>query len=88
MLVETLGAKDYRERAVAAGWAHRRQVIVSEFLQTENRLLRDRLRGKRIRFTHAELALSRGKPRQSAARPCSNWTRSFLPILCGVGTGG
>jgi hypothetical protein len=57
MLVETLGAKDYRERAVAAGWAHRHQVIVIEFLQTENRLLRDRLRGKRIWFTHAELAL-------------------------------
>src|SRR5205814_6175397 len=39
------------------GWVHRHQLIVIEFLQTENRLLKDRLRGKRIRFTDAERAL-------------------------------
>ena len=42
---------------VAAGWVHRHQLIVIEFLQAENRLLKDRLRGKRIRFTDAERAL-------------------------------
>jgi len=42
---------------IAAGWVHRHQLIVIEFLQTENRLLKDRLRGKRIRFTDAERAL-------------------------------
>src|ERR1700680_94585 len=42
---------------IAAGWVHRHQLIVIEFLQAENRLLKDRLRGKRIRFTDAEPAL-------------------------------
>src|ERR1700676_2895732 len=42
---------------IASGWVHRRQLIVIEFLQAENRLLKERLRGKRIRFTDAERAL-------------------------------
>jgi hypothetical protein len=42
---------------IAAGWVHRHQLIVIEFLQAENRLLKDRLSGKRIRFTDAERAL-------------------------------
>ena len=42
---------------IAAGWVHRHQLIVIEFLQAENRLLKDRLRGRRIRFTDAERAL-------------------------------
>ena len=41
---------------IAAGWVHR-HLIVIEFLQAENRLLKNRLRGKRIRFTDAERAL-------------------------------
>jgi hypothetical protein len=32
-------------------------LLVIEFLQAENRLLKERLRGKRIRFTDAERAL-------------------------------
>src|ERR1044072_790963 len=40
-----------------SGWVHRRQLIVIEFLQAENRLLKERLSGKRIRFTDAERAL-------------------------------
>src|SRR5438552_3883158 len=42
---------------ILSGWVHRHQLIVIEFLQTENRLLKDRLRGKRIRFIDAERAL-------------------------------
>src|ERR1700736_4478170 len=42
---------------IAAGWVHRHQLIVIEFLQTENRLLKDRLRGSRIRFTAAQRTL-------------------------------
>ncbi len=42
---------------IAAGWVHRHQLIVIEFLQAENRLLNEWLRGKRIRFTDAERAL-------------------------------
>src|SRR5258708_36536955 len=35
-----------------------------EFLQAENRLLKDRLRGKRIRFTDAERALLARKAKE------------------------
>ena len=42
---------------IAAGWVHRHQLNVIEFLQTENRLLKDRLRGRRIRFTDTERAI-------------------------------
>src|SRR6185295_7872747 len=42
---------------IAAGWVHRHHLIVIEFLQAENRLLKDWLRGRRIRFTDAERAL-------------------------------
>ena len=42
---------------VVSGWVHRQQLIVIEYLQAENRLLKERLRGRRIRFTDAERAL-------------------------------
>src|ERR1700704_2632378 len=42
---------------VVSGWVHRQQLIVIEYLQVENRLLKEHLRGKRIRFTDAERAL-------------------------------
>ena len=42
---------------VVSGWVHRQQLIVIEYLQAENRLLKERLRGKRIRFNDAERAL-------------------------------
>src|SRR4029077_15996302 len=42
---------------VVSGWVHRHQLIVIEFLQAENRLLKERLRGKRIRFTDEGRAL-------------------------------
>lgn len=42
---------------LVSGWVHRHQLIVIEFLQAENRLLKERLRGKRLRFTDAERAL-------------------------------
>jgi hypothetical protein len=38
---------------VFAGWANRRQLDVIEYLQEENRVLRERLGGRRIRFTDA-----------------------------------
>ena len=40
-----------------SGSVHRRQLIVIEFLQAENRLLKERLGAKRIRFTDAKRAL-------------------------------
>jgi putative transposase len=42
---------------VVSGWVHRRQLMVIEFLQAENRMLKERLRGKRIQFTDSERAL-------------------------------
>ena len=39
---------------VAAGWLHRQQAAVIEYLIAENRLLRERLGGRRIIFTDAE----------------------------------
>src|ERR1700731_4103875 len=42
---------------VVSGWVNRRQLMVIEFLQAENRMMKQRLRGKRIRFTDAERAL-------------------------------
>jgi len=42
---------------MVAGWVHRYQLLVIELLQAENRFLKERLRGKRIRFTDAERAL-------------------------------
>jgi hypothetical protein len=36
---------------MVSGWVHRHQLTVIKFLQAENRLLQERLRGKRIRFT-------------------------------------
>jgi hypothetical protein len=42
---------------VVSGWVHRHQLIVIDFLQAENRLLKEKLGGKRIRFTDAERAL-------------------------------
>jgi len=43
--------------ALVSGWVRRHQLIVIEFLQAENRMLKARLRGKRIRFTDEERAL-------------------------------
>jgi hypothetical protein len=42
---------------MVSGLVHRHQLIVIEFLQAENHLLQERLRGKRMRFTDAERAL-------------------------------
>jgi len=39
---------------IFAGWINRHQLDVIEYLQEENRLLKDRLGGRRIRFTDAE----------------------------------
>src|ERR1700681_3300768 len=39
---------------IFAGWVNRRQLDVIEYLQEENRELKERLGGRRIRFTEAE----------------------------------
>ena len=42
---------------VFAGWVNRHQLIVIEYLQAENSILRERLKGRRLRFSDAERAL-------------------------------
>jgi hypothetical protein len=67
---------------VISGWVHRRQLILIEFLQAENRLLKERLSGKRIRFTDAERAfLARKAESGSGVKGCWNSIRLFLQIL-------
>jgi hypothetical protein len=58
--------------AVVSGLGHRGQLLVIEFLQVENRMLKDRRRGKRIRFTDAERAFlaRRSKAIELSASRC------------------
>ena len=65
---------------IVSGWVHRRQLLVIEFLQAENRLLKERLSGKRIRFTKAERALLAGKQRRWDVKRCLNSIPLFLRI--------
>ncbi len=54
---------------VVSGWVHRHQLTFIEFLQAENRLLKSKLGGKRIRFTDAERALLARKAK-AVGRKC------------------
>jgi putative transposase len=40
-----------------AGWVNRQQLIVIDYLKAENGMLRERLKGRRLRFTDAQRAL-------------------------------
>ena len=40
-----------------SGWVHRRQLLMIEYLETENRLLKSKLKRRRLRFTDAERVL-------------------------------
>jgi len=44
-----------------AGWISRQQVIVIEYLKAENRMLRERLKGRSLRFSDKERALLVGR---------------------------
>ena len=59
---------------VMSGWVHRHQLLVIEFLKAGNRLLKERLRGKRIRFTDAERALLARKAKAVGRKACLNST--------------
>src|ERR1700732_3873454 len=73
---------------IAAGWVQRHQLIVIEFLQAENRLLKDRLRGKGIRFTDAERVLLARKAKavgrkallelETIVSPDTRWHRRLI----------
>src|SRR5260221_1806163 len=53
---------------MVSGWVHRHQLLVIECLQAENQLLRERLHGRRIRFTDAERALRARKAKAVGRR--------------------
>ena len=59
-----------------AGWVNRQQLIAIEYLKAENGLLRERLKGRRFRFTDAERAVLARKAQAVVGRRCSNWARS------------
>ena len=40
-----------------AGWISRQQLVVIEYLKAENRMLRERLKGRSLRFSNRERAL-------------------------------
>ena len=56
-LLHALGVVSPFLLMMVSGWVYRHQLIVIEFLQAENQLLKARLCGKHIRFTDAERAL-------------------------------
>jgi hypothetical protein len=61
-------------------------LLVIAFLQAENRMLKNRLRGKRIRFTDAERALLARKAKAVGRKALMElWTRLFLRTRSCVG---
>jgi putative transposase len=73
---------------MVSGSVHRHQLIVIEFLQAENHLLKEWLRGKRIRFTDAERALlarkGQGDRAQSPARTRHDSLSGYAVALASV----
>jgi len=69
------------------GWLQRQQAATIDYLKAENRMLRERLGGRRLVFTMpsaASLARRRGC---SGAKRCASLARSSRRIRCFVGTG-
>ncbi len=66
---------------IAAGWVHRHQLIAIGMLRAENRVLQDRLRGRRFRFTGGERALLAREAK--AAGRNAIWT---VVLLLGLGS--
>jgi len=67
---------------IAAGWVHRHWLIVIEFLQAENRMLKDRLSGRRIRVTNApeshDLATTKASSRVQLCGDCDFLTFALV----------
>ena len=68
---------------VVSGWVHRQQLIVIEFLQAENRMLKERLRGKRIHFTDEEWHYSLGRQRRRYDEHITAREREFFYSFVG-----
>jgi hypothetical protein len=70
---------------LVAGWLQRQQAATIDYLQAENRMLRERLGGRRIIFTDAERRTLAEKARL-LGRKALREPRSSRPIRCFVGT--
>jgi hypothetical protein len=70
-----------------AGWISRQQVIVIEYLKAENRMLRERLKGRALRFCDQERALLARKAFGIPHKVLLELERSSRPIRCCAGTG-
>jgi hypothetical protein len=70
-----------------AGWISRQQLIVVEYLKAENRMLRERLKGRSLRFMDKEWGCWRARPSAFHVRFFSNWGRSSRPTRCCAGIG-
>jgi len=53
-MIVSAQANDSITREMHAGWVNRHQLDVIDYLQEENRVLKERLGGRRIRFTDTE----------------------------------
>ncbi|PYT21999.1 MAG: hypothetical protein DMG57_36835 [Acidobacteria bacterium] len=70
-----------------AGWLGQQQRDVIDYLQEENRVLRDQLGNKRLRVSDDSACDWQPKPRNSAGASCVKWPRSSHPIRFWLGTG-
>ena len=70
-----------------AGWLQRQQAATIDYLKAENRMLRERLGGRRIIFADAERRRLAEKARVLGRQALLSWARSSRPIRCFLGTG-
>ena len=54
-----------------AGWISRQQLIVIEYPKAENRMLRERLKGRSLRFSDAKRALLARRHHRHARHPAA-----------------
>jgi len=71
-----------------AGWIARQQVIVIEYLKAENRMLRERLKGRSLRFSDQDGALLARKALGIPRKGCRNWAPLSPLIRCCGGSVG
>ena len=69
-----------------AGWISPQQLVVIEYVNTENRMLRERLNGRSLRFSDKERALLARKAFGIPPRFYSSLARSSRQTRCCGGT--
>jgi hypothetical protein len=72
---------------LVAGWLHRQQMAVIEYLKAENRLLRDGLGGRRIVFSDAERRQLAERARRVGRKVLSELATIVTPGSVGTGNG-